>query len=211
MGDFIPITRTKIIVPRRRAELLSRTRLLKLLDELLDNRLIILAAPAGYGKTSLLVDFAQSTQWPVCWYSLDTLDQDPQRFVAHFISAINQRFPGFGKSCMAALQSMGQDQLDLDLLVSLIINDAYDNITEHFILVVDDFHLVEKSPAVVSFVNRFLQDVDENCHLVLASRSLLTLPDLPLMVARSQVGGLSFEELCFQPTEIQALLRHILI
>ena len=207
MGDFIPITRTKIIVPRRRAELLSRSRLLGLLDELLDNRLIIVAAPAGYGKTSLLVDFTQSTQWPVCWYSLDNLDQEPQRFIAHFVSALNQRFPGFGKSCLAALQSMGQDRLDLDVLVSLIINDVYDNITEHFILVVDDFHLVEKSQMVVNFVNRFLQDVDENCHLILASRSLLTLPDLPLMVARSQVGGLSFEELCFQPAEIQSLLR----
>lgn len=207
MGDFITITRTKIIVPRRREELLSRSRLLALIDELLDNRLIIVAAPAGYGKTSLLVDFAHATPWPVCWYSLDALDQEPQRFIAHFISALNQRFPGFGKSCLAALQSMGQDRLDLDVLVSLIINDAYENITEHFILVVDDFHLVEKSQVVVNFVNRFLQDVDENCHLILASRSLLTLPDLPLMVARAQVGGLSFEELCFQPVEIQALLR----
>jgi ATP/maltotriose-dependent transcriptional regulator MalT/DNA-binding SARP family transcriptional activator len=207
MGDFLPITRTKIVVPRRRAELFSRTRLLGLLDDLLDNQLIILAAPAGYGKTSLLVDFAHLTQWPMCWYSLDTLDQDPQRFITHFVSAISQRFPAFGKTCMAALQSMGQDRLDLDVLVSLIINDAYDNITEHFILVVDDFHLVENSQGVVYFVNRFLQDIDENCHVVLASRSLLTLPDLPLMVARSQVGGLSFEELCFQPVEIQELLR----
>lgn len=196
MGDFITITRTKIIVPRRRAELHSRARLLGLLDELLDNRLIIVAAPAGYGKTSLLIDFAHITQWPVCWYSLDNLDQEPQRFIAHFISALNQRFPGFGKSCLAAMQNMGQDRLDMDVLVSLIINDAYENITEHFILVIDDFHLVEKSQAVVNFVNRFLQDVDENCHLILASRSLLTLPDLPLMVARSLVGGLSFEELC---------------
>ncbi len=207
MGDFIPITRTKVILPRRRAELLSRSRLLGLLDELLDNRLIILAAPAGYGKTSLLVDFAYSSQWPMCWYSLDTLDQDPFRFVAHFISAISQRFPNFGKTCMAALQSMSQDRLDLDVLASLIINDLYENVTEHFVVVLDDFHLVEGSSSIVYFVNRFVQDVDENCHLVLASRTLLTLPDLPLMVARSQVGGLSFEELCFQPEEIQGLLK----
>jgi len=206
MAEFIPVTRTKIVVPRRRAELLSRTRLLELLDELLDNRLLIVAAPAGYGKTSLLVDFAYSSQWPFCWYALDNLDQDPQRFIAHFISAINLRFPNFGQSCMAALHSMSQDHLDVDVLVSLVINDAYENITEHFILVLDDFHLVEGSRAVVSFVNRFIQDVDENCHLILASRSLLTLPDLPLMVARSLVGGLSFEELCFQGEEIQRLL-----
>jgi len=207
MGDFIPIVRTKIILPRRRAELLSRQRLLRLIDELLDNRLVIIAAPAGYGKTSLLVDFAHSTQWPVCWYSLDALDQDLQRFIAHFISAINQRFPEFGKTSLAALQSMGQDHLDQDVIVSLLINEVYDHITEHFVLVLDDFHLVEHSPQVVNFVNHFLMDMDENCHVVLASRMLLTLPDLTLMVARAQVGGLSFEELCFQSNEIQHLLR----
>jgi ATP/maltotriose-dependent transcriptional regulator MalT/DNA-binding SARP family transcriptional activator len=207
MANFIPVTRTKVSVPRRRAELLSRTRLLGLFEELLDNRLVILAAPAGYGKTSLLVDFASTTQWPVCWYALDNLDQDPLRFIAHFIASLQARFPKFGESCMAALQSMGQDQLDTDVMVSLIVNDAYDTIPEHFILVLDDFHLVENSRSVVNFVNRFIQDADENVHLVLASRSLLTLPDLTLMVARSQVGGLSFEELCFQQEEIQRLLE----
>ncbi len=207
MTDFIPVTRTKIIVPRRRAELFSRTRLLELIDELLEERLIILAAPAGYGKTSLLVDFAYTTQYPVCWYALDNLDNDPQRFISHFIASLNVRFPNFGKSCSAALQNMDQDQLDLDLLVSMVVNDIYENVPEHFILVVDDFHLVQHSRQVVYFVNRLIQEVDENFHLILASRTLLTLPDLPLMVARSQVGGLSYDELGFQPNEIQSLLN----
>jgi len=207
MRSIIPVTRTKIIVPRRRSELLARTRLIELMDELLDNRLIIIAAPAGYGKTSLLVDYAFSTQWPFCWYALDNLDADPLRFIAHFIAAVNVRFPKFGKSCLAALENMSQDRLDLDLLVSMIINDIYENITEHFVVVLDDFHLVAGNDEIVYFVNRLIQDVDENCHLVLVSRSLLNLPDLTLMVARSQVGGLSFEELSFQSAEIRSLLN----
>lgn len=211
MTGSIPVTQTKITMPTRRPEILARPRLLSLLDELIndyDFRLIILAAPAGYGKTSLLVDFASNnTEQKFCWYALDKPDRDPLRFLAHFISSIAKKFPKFGKSPLAALESMGADQLDLDVLISQVINDIYENITEHFVIVLDDYHLVEDQKDIQYFINRFIQDVSENCHLVLASRILLTLPDLTLMVARNQVGGLSFEELTFHAEEIQALLE----
>ncbi|MDR3573954.1 MAG: tetratricopeptide repeat protein [Anaerolineaceae bacterium] len=206
MESPIPVTRTKILVPRRRTELLTRQRLLDSLSELLDNKLIIVAAPAGYGKTSLLIDFVNKFEWPVCWYALDPLDRDPQRFLSHFIAALNLRFPQFGQSSLSALNNMSQDRLNLDQMVSTIINDAYDHIREHFIIVLDDYHLLDESKPVNHFISRFVQDIDENCHVVVTSRTLLTLPDLPLLVARSQVGGLSFEELAFQPPEVQGLL-----
>ena len=202
----IPVTRTKIILPRRRSDLLSRSRLLDLLYNLLDFKLIIMAAPAGYGKTSLLVDFAHQVDLPVCWYSLDALDQDPQRFITHFIAALAQRFPGFGAQSLAALEADGQASLDTNRLVTAIVNEAYEHIREHFLLILDDYHLVSDSKEVDAFVNHFVQDVDENCHVVLSSRALLTIPDLPLLVAHSQVGGLSFEELAFRSDEIQNLI-----
>jgi ATP/maltotriose-dependent transcriptional regulator MalT len=201
-----PVTRTKLIVPRRRDELLSRQRLLNILNDLLDLKLIIVAAPAGYGKTSLLIDFVHHTAWPICWLSLDPLDQDPFRFISHFIAAIQSRFPDFGQNSMSVLNSTPQDKLDLPDLVTTLVNDIYDNIPEHFIFILDDYQLVEESEPVNMFVNRFLQDVDENCHLLVSSRRLLSLADLPLLVARSQVGGISFEEISFSPSEIQDLL-----
>ncbi len=193
-------------MPRRRGDLLSRQRLLHLLYELMDNKLSIIAAPAGYGKTSLLIDFANHIEYPVSWYSIDPLDRDPLRFLAYFISALNVRFPSFGESSMVALRNTLQGDFNLDYLTTTIINDAYEHISEHFVVVLDDYHLVDGSKQVDQFVSRFIQDVDENCHLIIASRTLLTLPDFPLMVARSQVGGLSFEELAFIPEELQELL-----
>ena len=206
MESKYPVTRTKLIIPRRRDEILTRHRLLEILNDLLDLKLIILAAPAGYGKTSLLIDFANHTEWPIGWLALDSLDQEPFRFIAHFIGALQARFPGFGKNSMAVLNSIPQDKLDLPALVTTIVNDIYENITEHFIIVLDDYHLVEESEAVNLFVNRFLQDVDENCHLMVSSRRLLSLADMPLLVARNQVGGISFEEISFSAVEIQELL-----
>jgi len=206
MDSSLIVTRTRILLPRRRPELLTRPRLLNGMLEMLDNKLIIIAAPAGYGKTSLLIDVATQIEWPVCWYALDQLDQDVLRFAAHFIASLNLRFPKFGAASRAVLQNMTQERLNLDLLLASIINDAYEHISEHFIIVLDDYHLVNESKLVNQFVSRFLQDVDENCHLMIASRILISLPDMPLLVTRAQVGGLSIEELTFRPDEIRELL-----
>ncbi len=200
------ITRTKVLLPRRPATLLTRERLLDLLCDLLDYRLIITAAPAGYGKTSLLIDLAHHVKLPVCWYALDSLDQDPHRFLAYFIASIADRFSDFGSQSSAALQTAISSGFDTDQLVSIVTNEIYEHVQEHFVLVLDDYHLVGDNQVINRFISRFVETVDENCHLIISSRTLLTLPDLPLMVARSQVGGLEFKDLAFRADEIQTLM-----
>jgi LuxR family maltose regulon positive regulatory protein len=196
------VTRTKVILPQRRKELLSRPRLINLLYDLLDYKLILVIAPAGYGKTALLLDFAHQVDLPVCWYSLDTHDQAILRFIAHFIAAVSQRFPSFGAQSATALEAANLLTPDINRLVAVIVNDIYEHIQEHFLFVLDDYHLVSGQKEIETFVNQLLRQVSENCHLVLASRTLITLPDLALLAARLQVGGLGFEDLAFRPDEI---------
>ncbi|NPV75864.1 MAG: tetratricopeptide repeat protein [Anaerolineae bacterium] len=198
------VPRTRITVPRRRGDLVTRQRLLDLLNELLEKKLILVSAPAGYGKTSLVLDFVSTTELPVCWYTINALDIEPQRFIANLIAAISLRFPGFGQRTRAAFQNFSSN-LDSNYIATTLINDLYENVSEHFIIVLDDFHLVNDNPQITNFMSRFIQDVDENCHLIITSRTLLSLPFLPMMVARSEVGGLSFEELAFRIDEIQQL------
>jgi len=200
------VLQTKITLPRRRNGILSRERLNSLFNVLLDHKLIVVTAPAGYGKTSLLVDIAHQHELPFCWLSLDTTDQDLQRFVSHIIASIERRFPGFGERSMAAAQAMGAGTGSLDRLVTTLANDVYQFVQEHFVIVLDDYHLVDQDEQINTFVNRFIQSVDESCHLVILSRSLLPFSDLALLVARSQVGGLGFRELSFRADEIQALM-----
>jgi ATP/maltotriose-dependent transcriptional regulator MalT/DNA-binding SARP family transcriptional activator len=194
------------MIPRRRSEVVSRPRLLSILEDIIDVKLLIVAAPAGYGKTALLVDFSYHTELPVCWYALDTLDGDPMRFIAHFISALQMRFPKFGKLALNALADLNQDHLNFDPIIAAIVNDAYENITEHFVFVLDDYHLVRDNKQIEPFLNRIIQEMAENCHFIIASRVLLTLPDLSLLVARNQVVGLSFEELAFSGDEVKQLI-----
>jgi LuxR family maltose regulon positive regulatory protein len=203
----IEVLRTKVTLPSRRRELLSRRRLNDLWDELIDNKLILLTASAGYGKTSYLIDIAQYNSLPFCWYSLNELDQDLQRFLAYFTACIDQRFPEFKESSMTIMRVASQSGASAVELARLCAGEVYRKIREHFVIVLDDFHLVDMSQPVNVFVNRFIQDADENCHLVITSRSLIPLDDLSLMVARSQVGGLGFSELAFRADEIQALMQ----
>ncbi len=199
-------TPTKVILPQRRKELFTRQRLINLLYDLLDEKLILVIAPAGYGKTSLLIDFAYQVDLPVCWYAVEDLDQAPERFFTYFVAALHRRFPEFGIASQVAIKALNPFNPDINQLVSVIVNDAYEHIQEHFLIILDDYHLVNGVREIQAFINRFINESAENCHLVLSSRNLLSLPDLPLLVARSQVGGIGFEELAFKADEIQSFV-----
>jgi LuxR family maltose regulon positive regulatory protein len=202
-----PLIVTKIRVPRRRGDLLPRRRLVDFIHGHLDRRLILISAPAGFGKTSLLTDFASDTDLPVCWYTLDPFDHDLHLFLEHLISAIAHRFPDFGQRSRTFLRQTPDPGANLYPLVATLVQEIYDSIPEYFFLVLDDHHTVEDQEQINEFLDLFVTYVDENCHLIIASRTLPALPNLSLLVARRHAAGLSIDELRFTPQEIQALAK----
>jgi LuxR family transcriptional regulator, maltose regulon positive regulatory protein len=206
-GDPPPflVIPTKIQPPRRRSELLLRNRLVNQLYSMMDRRLIVLTAPAGYGKTSLLVDFAAGSELPVCWLTLDTFDRDPLIFLENFISAISSQFPAFGKKSRRALHLQGSISQHLQVIATTVVQEIQDTIPEYFVLILDDYHTVDDQDFIAEFLDTFLVYADENTHLIVASRNLVPLQNLVLLIARRQAAGLSVDELRFTPRELQAL------
>lgn len=203
----MPISVIKVRIPPRRREVITRPRLIEQFYSHLDKMLVYVIAPAGYGKTSLLTDVAAQTDMPVCWLSLDSLDADPQRFLRYVIAALAERFPGFGTDSLAVLGSMTSLENDQEQIMVSITNEINNRIRDHFMLVLDDFHLVAEEQTIRHMLGRFLQLCGENVHLVISSRFLPDLPISPLLIARNQAGGLSFEDLSFRMEEIQSLFR----
>ena len=98
------LVRSKLLLPSV-AGLLHRPRVCQAIERGLACKLTLVSAPAGYGKTSALVDLAQRCAVPVCWYTADERDRDLGLFVQYLVGAIGERFPGFGERTRAALAS----------------------------------------------------------------------------------------------------------
>lgn len=196
---------TKVLLPKRPAGTLTRPRLLDFLHRAIDRRLILVSAPAGYGKTTLLVDFAHDLRLPVCWYTVDAADRDPQVFLQYLVAAIRQRFPAFGPRTQALLDQGAAGAQELDAVAGTLVSEIYDDIAEFFVLILDDFHTVDGSEAVQGVLNRLLQHLPDNCHILLATRTLPRL-DMIRLVAQGHVAGLGLSDLRFTAGEIRDYL-----
>lgn len=207
MMSVPPIIETKIQVPFRKTNLIKRPGLINTLHTHLNKKLIIVSAPAGFGKTSLLVDFAHVTDLPVCWYTLDKFDNDLRIFLDYLIASIERPFPGFGAHTRTILQEIIDPAKDIHLVVSSLVKEIIDTIPEYFVIILDDHQAIEDQDHINTFLELFLNYIDENCHLILASRSLPALPNIALLIARQQAGGIGIDELRFSSVEIQELAR----
>jgi len=197
---------TKLNVPGPRPGLVPRPRLAARLDEGLARGLVLVCAPAGYGKTVLLADWARRGQRPVAWLSLDAGDNDPARFWRHAVAALDRACPGIGDRLAPLLGPPAPSSYQV--LVTALINElAAGPGADQALLVLDDYHLIDAG-TVHSSLGFLLEHRPTGLHLVLASRS-----DPPLALARLRARGqlteLRAAELRFTAEEAAALLRHM--
>lgn len=196
---------TKIVVPSRRTDVLKRPRLLDFLHDYIERKLVLISASAGYGKTSLVIDFANDTNLPVCWYSLEASDSDPQVFLEYLVAAIQRQFPHFGGQTRALMHS-ADDRRSPDAIIGALVTEIHEQIDTFFVLVLDDYHLVENSQPVNQLLDRLLYFLPENAHIILSSRTVPPHLTLTRLTAHMQVAGLGTGDLRFTLEEIRALI-----
>ena len=204
MSEQDALLATKLHVPRPQPGFVPRPRLVEALGEGLARGLVVVCAPAGFGKTALLADWEESGRRPVCWLSLDTADNDPARFWRHVVAALDRACPGISERVGPLLGPPPPSSFD-GLLTALINELAAQPGDDQVLLVLDDYHLIDTQPvhAALTFL---LEHLPVGLRLVLTSRSDPPLP-LARLRARGQLAELRTGELRFTPEEAAALLR----
>jgi LuxR family maltose regulon positive regulatory protein len=202
MGEPDALLATKLHIPRARHGLVSRPRLVDRLTEAVAGELTVVCAPAGFGKTVLLADWAQRSGQPVAWLSLDTGDNDPVRFWRHVAAALESIRGGVGERLAPLLGP--PSPRSFEAVVTTLVNEL-DAAPGELVLVLDDYHLIE-SQAVHESVLFLLEHLPAGLSLAVACRADPPLP-LARLRARGQLAELRSAELRFTLEEAAVLLR----
>ena len=128
---------TKLRVPRSRRDVLVRPRLLDRIEEAAARELLLVSAPAGFGKSTLLTEWARTTTRPVGWASLDSDDNDPVRLWRYVVAAVEQVHPGLEERVLPLLDT--PDQPTPEAVVTAVVNELTAGPSE-FTVVLDDCH-----------------------------------------------------------------------
>ena len=199
-----PLLETKLYLPRPRAGLVPRPRLSERLDAAATSKLVLVSAPAGFGKTTLLAAWlaAPSDGRSVAWLSLDRGENDPVSFWSYVIAALRTAEPGVGVNELALLAT--PQPPPIQLLLTSLLNDLGTTGGE-IVLVLDDYHLVE-SREVQEAMGFLLDHLPPRLHLVIASRADPPVP-LARLRARGDLVEVRAAELRFTPEEVAAYLN----
>lgn len=203
----LQILTTKLFIPPLRQQSVLRPHLLQKLDEGLKNhkQLILVSAPPGFGKTSLVSEWANQTALKTAWLGLDESDNDPGHFWRYIVAALQTISPEIGQGVVSGFQAPQPPPL-LDLITGLI-NDLSRQQMD-ILLILDDYHLIEVENIHETF-NFFIDHLPPNLYLAVCARS-----DPPLQLSRRRGRGLLCEiraaDLRFSLAETNRLLNETL-
>jgi len=195
---------TKLRVPEPRPGLVSRNELVARLVNGDGRKLILVCAPAGWGKSILLSEWCASDEEtrPFAWVSLDPSDDDPVRVWSYLIAALRTVEPEVGRASLAALPTAGQALVDA--VLPPLLNELA-ALPHPLVLVIDDYHVVH-DPVIHESVAYLLRHLPSAVQLAVTSRADPPLP-LGSLRAAGEVTEIRAAELRFSDVEADSLLN----
>ena len=201
------LTRTKFFLPKVPRTILHRPRLVSQLNECVKMPLTLISATAGFGKTTLLAEWAVQSKEKIAWVSVDRSDNDVYRMVDYIVNAIRNVLPGSKTGTVALSLLRAPQPVQVSVIVGSLINDLI-TIPDRLVLVLDDYHNID-SLAVHEAVNFLLDHRPENLHLIISTRT-----DPPLSLARLRanilLNDIRTDDLRFTYDETQLFLTRII-
>ncbi len=196
------LLRTKLFIPSPRQDFVPRPRLVQRLAAGIQNKLTLLSAPAGFGKTTLLSEGISTIKHPVAWVSLDKEDNDPVRFWSYCIRAFQTVNANLGEKALLNLQNSQIPHIES--ILTSIINDAAE-LLEHMYIVLDDYHMIN-TELIHNDMIFLLEHMPPQLHLIITTRIDPPFP-LPLMRGRGQLTEIKTSDLRFTLDETSAFLN----
>jgi LuxR family maltose regulon positive regulatory protein len=207
----LPLIKTKLSTPQRRARLVPRNRLLTLLSEGSRRSLTLICAPAGYGKSTLLTEWIKQLRETrddinptICWLSLDEGDNDSILFLRYMVAAFENQNIFIGEEVQAMLEAFPTPPFQA--ILSHLINRLNDLETPSC-LILDDYQFIANR-AIHDGIAFLLDHLPGSIHLVIATRSDPPLPLAKLRV-RNQLTEIRADELRFTQEEAGDFLEQI--
>ena len=204
IGASDTLVSTKLRPFQTRPNLVARPRLIAKLEPEAGRKLMLISAPAGFGKTTLLGEWAasRSDEQCVAWVSLDEADNDPARFLSYLVAALQTVEEEIGEGVLSSLRAPGSPPVEA--LTGALINELAD-VPGTLAIVLDDYHLID-SDNVHGIVAFLLERLPSNVHLLIASRIDPPLP-LARLRARGQTTEINATDLFFTREEAVAFLK----
>jgi len=201
-----PLIHNKVTPPHYVTPTLRRPRLLNWLTDNANCRAIVIAADAGYGKTTLLWQWEREVDFPIYWYKLDRNDRDWSLHISYLIEAISQRHSGFGHRAHSMLQQLGGPGSSRPGVAAYLLAEMHDRLSEPCTFVIDDWQAVSSVTEVRGLWNQILRDAPPTCRFIFLSRAR---PQLQFARFKTHGGyaGLQTDALRFTDLEINELFR----
>ncbi|HLO30919.1 MAG TPA: LuxR C-terminal-related transcriptional regulator [Anaerolineales bacterium] len=223
----VQILATKLYIPPPPPKVVVRTRLIERLNEGLSTGVILISAPAGFGKTTLVSEWVDHSRLDaekdskienrkivnrkseilnrVAWLSLDEEDSNPARFLTYLVAALQTVAPKLGEGALDVLQS--PQPPPSESILTALLNEII-SLPDGLILVLDDYHVID-SKAVDEALTFLVEHLPPRMHLVITTREDPALP-IPRLRARRQLIELRAADLRFTASEAAEFLDQVM-